>query len=243
MNWKSAIRLLRCPDCSGSRCVRGWTKPGGGQQRLADGVAGVVLPSDPAERCRTPYRRLSCTRAARPSPLTHKVGQKRSSLSHRGNPGCVDCHRPRPSPAPGDVTGDLAFLTRALKAPTLRAAVDRLAERRRRTYQGAGQNRWPTNHAYWEPSATSQVQLNPTPQIRERCLIRPSRRPALHCSCGAPSHQALWALADRRISHCFRLVSSKSAAAVIFAGHQARSISYLRRLRQFQQRNAVLGQF
>src|SRR3954464_6526917 len=30
-----------------------------------------------------------------------------------------------------DVTGELAFLTRALKAPTLRAAVDRLAERAR----------------------------------------------------------------------------------------------------------------
>ena len=30
-----------------------------------------------------------------------------------------------------DVTGELAFLTRALKAPTLREAVDRLAERAR----------------------------------------------------------------------------------------------------------------
>src|SRR4029453_17128766 len=32
---------------------------------------------------------------------------------------------------PGDVTGELAFLTRALKAPTLRESVTRLAERAR----------------------------------------------------------------------------------------------------------------
>ena len=36
-----------------------------------------------------------------------------------------------PATTARDVTAELAYLTRALKAPTLRAAVDRLAERAR----------------------------------------------------------------------------------------------------------------
>jgi hypothetical protein len=36
-----------------------------------------------------------------------------------------------PTKTPRDLTGELAFLTRALKAPTLRNSVSRLAERAR----------------------------------------------------------------------------------------------------------------
>jgi hypothetical protein len=48
-----------------------------------------------------------------------------------------------PTKTPRDLTGELAFLTRALKAPTLRQSVSRLAERARAENWSHEEFPWP----------------------------------------------------------------------------------------------------
>ena len=194
MGWRTSVRLPRDhyvrldsndysvdPAAVGRRVeVAADLRPGHGDLRRAGGrrpcpLLGQASDASPTRAHAQPPSATAPPTGARPrQPAPSRVVEQRSLADYDAAFGLeteVGVMATKTTATAGrDVTAELAFLTRALKAPTLRDAVDRLAERARA-------ESW-THEEFLAACLQREVSARDSPTAARAASAPPGSRPA-----------------------------------------------------------------